>query len=186
MRDASFNPGRLLTLRTRNSAAYKGIYALLMQRGGREFLTDVPISFQTYEEEKIDIHHIFPQAWCKKQEIERKRMDCVINKTALSARTNRIIGGAAPSKYLLALEKRGNVTITTMDEILSTHLISPEALRGDNFDAFFEARHKALLELISMAMGKAPAVSAELSEPTGEPVDDEDDANDNVETGEAA
>ncbi len=186
VRDASFNPGRLLTLRTRNSAAYKGIYALLMQRGGREFLTDVPISFQTYEEEKIDIHHIFPQAWCKKQEIERKRMDCVINKTALSARTNRIIGGAAPSKYLLALEKRGNVTITTMDEILSTHLISPEALRGDNFDAFFEARHKALLELISMAMGKAPAVSAELSEPTGEPVDDEDDANDNVETGEAA
>ena len=57
VRDANFNPGRLLTLRTRNSAAYKGIYALLMQRGGREFLTDVPISFQTYEEEKIDIHH---------------------------------------------------------------------------------------------------------------------------------
>jgi hypothetical protein len=59
-RDANFNPGRLLTLRTRNSAAYKGIYALLMQRGGREFLTDEPISLQTYDEEKIDIHHIFP------------------------------------------------------------------------------------------------------------------------------
>ena len=105
----SFNPDRLLTLRTRNSAAYKGIYALLMQRGGREFLTDVPISFQTYEEERIDIHHIFPKAWCKKYEIEHKRMDCVVNKTALSARTNRIIGGAAPSTYLRALEKRGNV-----------------------------------------------------------------------------
>ena len=28
-RDSNFNPHRLLTLRTRNSAAYKGIYALL-------------------------------------------------------------------------------------------------------------------------------------------------------------
>jgi hypothetical protein len=96
VRDANFNPGRLLTLRTRNSAAYKGIYALLMQRGGREFLTDVPISFQTYEEEKIDIHHIFPQRWCKENKIEPKRMDCIVNKTAISSRTNKIIGGGAP------------------------------------------------------------------------------------------
>ena len=110
---SSFNPDRLLTLRTRNSAAYKGIYALLMQRGGREFLTDVPISFQTYGEEKIDIHHIFPKAWRTKHEIQHKRMDCVVNKTALSARTNRITGGAAPSTYLRSLEKRGNVSITT-------------------------------------------------------------------------
>jgi hypothetical protein len=186
VREASFNPGRLLTLGTRNSAAYKGIYALLMQRGGREFLTDVPISFQTYEDEKIDIHHIFPQAWCKKQEVERKRMDSIVNKTALSGRTNRIIGGAAPSKYLLALEKRGKIVATTMDEILSTHLISPEALRGDNFEAFFEARHKALLDLISAAMGKAPTSAGDLSEPTGEPVGDEDNTNEDIEVSAAA
>ena len=34
-----------------------------IQNGGREFLTDEPISLHTYEEEKIDIHHIFPQKW---------------------------------------------------------------------------------------------------------------------------
>jgi hypothetical protein len=181
---SSFNPDRLLTLRTRNSAAYKGIYALLMQRGGREFLTDVPISFQTYEEESIDIHHIFPKAWCKKYEIEHKRMDSVVNKTALSARTNRIIGGAAPSTYLRSLERRGDVASSAMDAILSTHLISPEALRADDFKMFFEMRRKALLDLISAAMGKAPAVSAELSEPTGEPVDDE--GYDDMEVREAA
>lgn len=177
---SSFNPDRLLTLRTRNSAAYKGIYALLMQRGGREFLTDVPISFQTYEEEKIDIHHIFPKAWCNKYEIDHNRMDCLVNKTALSARTNRIIGGTAPSTYLRSLEKRGKVAITTMDAILSTHLISPEALRADNFETFFEMRRKALLDLISTVMGKAPAVSAEPFEPTGEPIEDEKDTNDDM------
>jgi hypothetical protein len=186
VRDANFNPGRLLTLRTRNSAAYKGIYALLMQRGGREFLTDVPISFQTYEEEKIDIHHIFPKAWCKKHEIEQKRMDCIVNKTALSARTNRIIGGAAPSTYLGSLEKRGNIAVAAMDAIVSTHLIAPETLRTDSFEKFFERRHQALVELISTAMGKAPAVSVEPSEPTGEPIDDEDDTDDEAEISEAA
>jgi hypothetical protein len=186
VRDANFNPGRLLTLRTRNSAAYKGIYALLMQRGGREFLTDVPISFTTYEEEKIDIHHIFPQRWCKQNEIERKRMDCVVNKTAISSRTNRIIGGDAPSKYLLALERRGQIGIPTMEQIMATHLISSAALRTDNFEAFFEARRQALMDLIGGAMGKALAAAAELSEPTGEPVDDEDDTNDDLDVMEAA
>jgi len=186
VRDANFNPGRLLTLRTRNSAAYKGIYALLMQRGGREFLTDEPISLQTYEEEKIDIHHIFPQRWCKLEEIEPKRMDCIVNKTAISSRTNKIIGGAAPSKYLLGLEKRGKIAVHTMDDILATHLISSAALRSDNFEAFFNARRQTLVDLIGEAMGKAPAVAAELSEPMGEPVDDEDDTNDDLDIVEAA
>jgi hypothetical protein len=183
---SSFNPDRLLTLRTRNSAAYKGIYALLMQRGGGDFLTDVPISYQTYEEVKIDIHHIFPKAWCKKNEIKHKRMNCLVNKTPLSARTNRIIGGTAPSTYLRSLEKRGKFASTAMDTILSTHLISPEALRADNFETFFEMRRKALLDLVSTVMGKAPAASAELTEPTEEPVDDEDEPNDNMEVSEAA
>jgi hypothetical protein len=85
VRDANFNPDRVLTLRTRNSAAYKGIYALLMQSGGREFLTDQPMSFATYEEEKIDIHHIFPKAWCHANKIETKRMDCIVNDGHLGA-----------------------------------------------------------------------------------------------------
>jgi hypothetical protein len=174
-------PDRLLTLRTRNSAAYKGIYALLIQNGGREFLTDEPISLQTYEEEKIDIHHIFPQKWCKDNEIERKPMDCIINKAAISSRTNRIIGGVAPSKYLRSLEKREEIGTSKMDDILSTHLISAEALRGDNFEAFFEARRQRLLDLIGKAMGKSPVVAAELTEPAGEPVDDEDDRGDDLE-----
>ena len=34
--DAEFAPARLLTLRTRNSAAYKGVYALLLREGARD------------------------------------------------------------------------------------------------------------------------------------------------------
>ena len=120
-----------------------------IQNGGREFLTDEPISLHTYEEEKIDIHHIFPQKWCKDNEIERKRTDCIVNKAAISSRTNRIIGGVAPSKYLRSLEKRGEIGTSKMDHILATHLIAAETLRADNFEAFFEARrHANLLDLL--------------------------------------
>ena len=113
-------------------------------------------------------------------------MDCIVNKTAISSRTNKIIGGAAPSKYLLALEKRGTVGIATMDQILASHLIASAALRADNFEAFFEARRQALMDLIGVTMGKAPAAAAELSEPTGEALDDEDDTNDDIDIVEAA
>jgi hypothetical protein len=41
------------------------------------------------------------------------------------------------------------------------------------------------MDLISGAMGKAPTAAAELSEPMGEPVD-EDDTNDEIDIVEAA
>lgn len=62
--DANFARERLFTLQTRNSAAYKGLYALLLQHGGLDFRTGDPIDVQMYFDDKIDIHHIFPQDWC--------------------------------------------------------------------------------------------------------------------------
>jgi hypothetical protein len=41
-----------------------------------------------------------------------------------------------------------------------THLIEPETLRNDDFDAFFERRTGALLAMIGKAMGKSSTVEA--------------------------
>ncbi len=49
--DANFTRTRLLTLRTRNSAAYKGLHALLMRDGGQDFRTGVTIDEATYWDE---------------------------------------------------------------------------------------------------------------------------------------
>jgi hypothetical protein len=105
--DANFSPSRLNTLRTRNSAAYKGVYALMMDGNTRDWLSATKINFSTYFSESIDIHHIFPVAWCEKNNIPRNEFDCIINKTPLSGRTNRIVSGDAPSKYLERLKKKG-------------------------------------------------------------------------------
>ena len=48
IQDSNFVGNRLLTLRTRNSAAYKGLYALLMREGCQDFITGDTIEAQTY------------------------------------------------------------------------------------------------------------------------------------------
>jgi hypothetical protein len=61
--------------------------------------TGVEVPEQSYFNERIDIHHVFPRAWCEKQGIGRGLYDSIVNKTALSAETNRFLGGDAPSTY---------------------------------------------------------------------------------------
>ena len=141
-------------MRTRNSSAYKGLYALLMRDGGRDFRTGEPIEAQTFFDDKIDIHHIFPERWCKTAVIEPGTYNSVINKTAISARTNRQIGGKAPSKYLPAVEKTAGVEPRRMDEILGSHRIAPALLRADRFWEFYAARAETLLQRIESATGK--------------------------------
>ncbi len=152
--DSNFAATRLLTLRTRNSAAYKGLYALLLRDGGQDFRTGVPIEAQQYFEERIDIHHIFPRAWCGKQDIQRELYDSIINKTPISARTNQMIGGRAPSTYLETMEKKAEIDSERMDEILQSHVIVPGLLRDDDFQGFFEKRAHSLLDRIESATGK--------------------------------
>lgn len=94
IRDSNFSSTRLLTLQSRLSAAYKGIAALLMKRGSRDFISGDPIELATYFHKSIDIHHIFPSAYCRKQKFEGKKWNSIINKAPLSRRTNEIIGGA--------------------------------------------------------------------------------------------
>jgi len=153
--NSNFTANRLLTLRTRNSAAYKGIYALLMRDGCLDFRTGEPIESQTFFEDNIDIHHIFPQSWCQKAGIQRSFFHSIINKTAISARTNRKIGGRAPSTYLTTLEKDAGIQVERMDKILYSHRIDPERLRKNDFWRFFMTRAEELLKIIEGATGKS-------------------------------
>ncbi|MES0857802.1 hypothetical protein ABS784_16640 [Geobacillus sp. G4] len=154
VRDANFAADRLLTLRTRNSAAYKGLHALLMREGVRDFLSGVPIDIQTYYGESIDIHHIFPRDYCERQGIEKTKYDSIINKTPLSYKTNRIIGHDAPSVYLRKLEEKRDIPATKLDEILQTHVMDVASIRANDFEQFFEKRRLALLGMIERVMGK--------------------------------
>jgi hypothetical protein len=154
--DANFSPSRLHTLRTRNSAAYKGVYALLMEENTKDWLSATKIDFSTYYSESIDIHHIFPVSWCEKKDnkISRNDYDCIINKTPLSGRTNRIVSGDAPSKYLERLKRHAGVSDADFDAILKSHAVNPDFMYIDDFNGFFADRKERILEKIETAMGK--------------------------------
>ena len=178
--DANFSPSRLHTLRTRNSAAYKGIYALLMDDETKDWLSATKIDFSTYFSESIDIHHIFPVAWCVKNGISKDDYNCIVNKTPLSARTNRIIGGDAPSKYLVRLQKQAGVSEKEFQDILKSHVLSPEFLYADDFVSFFNDRKEKILQRIEKSMNK-PILREAVQAEEGVYIDEDEDVEEEYE-----
>ncbi|MDQ6949415.1 MAG: hypothetical protein M3256_24985, partial [Actinomycetota bacterium] len=152
--EASFRAPRLLTLRTRNSAAYKGVYALLMRSGCMDWVRREPMDYAAFFEYQVDIHHVFPKAWCDKNNVDPAHRESIVNKTAISAATNRSIGGRSPKEYMSTLSDKSGVSDDDIDKIVATHLIDPQHLRTADLSAYFKARSEALLVLISDAMGK--------------------------------
>lgn len=154
VRDSQFQADRLLSLKTRNSAAYKGFFALGMKRGARDFRTGSPIGVHNYFEDAIDIHHIFPKKWCESRPECNAVVDSVVNRTSIDATTNNQIGGDAPSDYLRKIEARHMIKGAALDGMLRTHDIDPLTLRTDDFASFFNDRFEKLLSVVESATGK--------------------------------
>lgn len=165
---AGFNPNRLDTLRSRTSAAYRGLYVLLQREGACDFFWKARMVDLDRDDANLDIHHIFPKKWCKDHHIPPRVFDAIVNKTAISYKANRMIGGSAPSKYLAQLQGHAQVKLddATMNAILKSHVIDPALLRADSFQEFYSARKAALLNIVERAMGKTS------SEATGDVADD--------------
>ena len=152
--DAYFNESRLHTLRTRNSAAYKGIYALMMTHDVRDWIYNQPFDKADYLQLSVDIHHIFPKAWCGKHNVPWERRESIVNKTPLAKKTNIKLSGNAPSVYRKVITRDSRADASTIDSIVGGHLIDTKLLWTDDFDAFFTARSEALCVLIEEALGK--------------------------------
>ena len=152
--DFYFNPMRLLGLQSRQSAAYKGIMALILKNHARDFISGAEMDFSTYSDEKIDIHHIFPKDYCISMHYEKNKWNSVVNKTPISASSNREIGGYAPSVYLGKLEKKRAVSPEDLDGYVETHWINHNLLRDDDFQNFIIDRAEKLLRAIEQATGR--------------------------------
>jgi hypothetical protein len=165
VREGVFRADRLFSMWTRQSAAYKGVHALLMREGAKDFRTGQPYDMTVFFDEDVDIHHIFPQKWCQDQGKPKKVWDSVLNKTPLGYRTNRAIGGVAPSVYMQKLEdgrrtaagqiSEPAISRSSLHGFVGSHCIEVERLRADDFEGFIEARRQALLQLIARATGNA-------------------------------
>lgn len=181
VRDANFQPARLDTLRSRNSAAYKGIHVLIQRNGAVDWFWKTTIrdlDETDWDENKLDIHHIFPKDWCRKHDIGPRQFNSILNKTPISYKANRMIGGKAPSEYIQQLQTHKSVELDEdeMDKLLRTHCLDTDLLRQDDYGGFVEARRAALVGRIAQVMGK-PVVD------TGEAVADDEEDEDDVSAG---
>ena len=150
---ANIQPIRLLTMQTRNSAAYKGIMALILQDSPLDFMTGNRMDIASYIDEDADIHHIFPQNYCRNMGYPQRKWNSVINKTPIYASSNRSIGGHAPSVYIRTMAGKG-LDDDKIVKAIESHKINYEYLSADNFDDYFIDRTKQIIKCIEKAMGK--------------------------------
>lgn len=150
---SNFQPTRLLSMQTRNSAAYKGVMAMIMQDSPLDFMSGSKMDIASYLDEDTDIHHIFPQAYCEGQKYPMRKWNSVVNKTPIYASTNRSIGGRAPSEYIKTMRNKG-LTEELVVSAITSHKINFDLLSTDSFDEYFVDRAIRLLDRIEKATGK--------------------------------
>jgi hypothetical protein len=129
---------------SRVNATYRGIMCLIAMRGAKDFQADDSIEFHALED-----HHVFPQAYLKRQKgpdgkaTPSNRINSIVNRTLISAQTNRRISRSSPSHYLERL-----VPSERIEDIMASHFIDADsltAMQTDDFDAFLDARELNLL-----------------------------------------
>ncbi|MFF7456804.1 DUF262 domain-containing protein [Kitasatospora sp. NPDC008115] len=156
--DAYFFPDRLDTLTTRHSAAYKGIYALLIKQGAVDWhYTGAPISPGRLDEHSVDVRQIFPKTWINKEYGQKFPAGSIVNKTPLSYRAAQGISGS-PAAYLPSLVSASDMRPEWFDDVIATHLIDPETLHANDYERFYLNRSRQLVELVQGAMGKRTAL----------------------------
>ncbi|RLG48628.1 MAG: hypothetical protein DRN90_00365 [Thermoproteota archaeon] len=134
-----FDPNSIdLDVSSMASAIFKGVISLIVLKGALDFKTGQPPQFELHRS-KIQVDHIFPKSIYNE--------DRIANRTIIT--TNQSKSNKKPSEYFK--ERIHELGEDKVKEILSTHLIPPEALdalRHDNLEKFMELRKKAIIEEI--------------------------------------
>lgn len=145
---------RLMSLKTRTAAAYKGIISIIFGNGAKDFIVGKNMGSSANYAESIDIHHIFPKKYCERLGIEKDKYDSIANKTPILSDTNKIIHDNAPSKYLNDIQSKTGCSNVEVDDFLESHFANATLCRADNFDDFIVDRAKKLLDEIEKLTGR--------------------------------
>ncbi|MBU1417324.1 MAG: DUF262 domain-containing protein [Proteobacteria bacterium] len=139
----------------RGTSVYNGLFNLLVLQGARDWMSgNVPLP------DDLDDHHIVPKKWGA-EHLQSKLIDTILNRTPLSAETNRyVISDKLPNEYLPDLiEKNGENAVRA---ILESHSISSAALAillrdpftPEDFEEFITERQRTFQEAIETLLVK--------------------------------
>ena len=150
---AKFVESRLLSVRA-DSAVYKGIFALVMGRGAKDWRANDEITAHNFVTTKIGFHQIFPSAYCFTHGINPVLADSVLNRTPMAEKTDHMIGETDPARYLPRVQGKSLLGDKEFDKVLAGHLLEPKLLHHGKVDEFFLDRRHKLLKMVEEAMGR--------------------------------
>jgi len=105
----------------RGSSIYNGIFDLLILQGARDWTTGHAPQY-----DDLDDHHIIPSSWGEKKHLKDVSIDTVLNRTPLTAETNRnVIRSRLPNEYLPEMIASNGEELVR--DIFASHLVSPKA-----------------------------------------------------------
>jgi hypothetical protein len=145
----------LTGLRKKGDAAYNGVFNLLVINGARDWA-----SGNVAQPDDIDDHHIIPQSWGRPIEEIGGAVDTILNRTPLSAETNRrFISDRLPNEYLPEWMERDSEA--EVRQVLRTHLISDYAFEvllrkpftPTDFKEFIHERQRSIVEAMQEVVG---------------------------------
>jgi len=148
----SFDPNSLKETTYRQRAVYRGIIALILRNGARDFHNGERITASMVLEGKMDDHHIFPKGFLGETypaEINGTLRDCILNRTLIDKETNQRIGMRAPSDYLREISDI--VGADHIEVILGSHLLPGRVdspLWQDRFEDFIAVRQEMIYRQI--------------------------------------
>ncbi len=150
----TFNPDVLENTTPRQRAQYRATMCLIVSLGSRDFHSAAKLDGSVIQQNGVNDHHVFPQAWLAKQGISGSIVNSILNRTLIDSLTNKSINDRAPSKYMR--DVRGSLGEKKFGELLKSHLLPPDTegpLLKDNFQEFTKWRKEAIWNEIKSRTG---------------------------------
>ena len=143
------------------TALYKGVFNLLFMQEAKDFFSGDKIRFN-----ELDDHHIFPKKFLEEKGIGKdkeiaKSIDCVLNRTLISSKTNRKISKKAPGEYIEemieiygrerveGILKEHFIDRDMMQLLLKTRSVTPISNVKEQFYEFIKLRERNIKKYIS-------------------------------------
>ncbi|MBI3615032.1 MAG: DUF4268 domain-containing protein [Candidatus Omnitrophica bacterium] len=173
----TFDRDQLADVTPRQRAVYRGVIALIVRHGAKDFYLGRKITPELVAEERMNDHHVFPRAYLRERSVSGRSADCVLNRTLIDHRTNKSIGMRPPSEYMRNIGeqlRKGQTAGITLEVILESHLLpagSDNPLLKDDFDEFLEKRKQLILKALEEATGMED-LTTRRSNSVSTPVDD--------------
>lgn len=162
--DARFHEARLCSAGP-DSGVYRGMYALLMARGARDWRTAQPFTAETALELQPRFHRVFPREYLLTAGLADTQLaDSVLNRTPMGRRTDVVIEHNEPKRYLPRLQSKSLLDDREFDDLLSGHEMDPALLQASDWAGFVADRRERFVGMVEYAMDRPAIRDWELGE----------------------